>query len=166
MIESVIRPATPDDLPAIEKIYAHHVLTGTATFELEPPSPAELRRRYAAVLDRGLPYLAAEVDGQVAGYAYCGPYRERPAYRQSVEDSIYLDPSYVGQGLGKQLLRALVDECRRADVRQIIGIVAEPGGTASLALHKSCGFVEVGRLKQVGFKFGQWLDTVFTQRSL
>lgn len=166
MIESVIRPATPDDLPAIEKIYAHHVLTGTATFELEPPSLAELRRRYAAVLDRGLPYLAAEVDGQVAGYAYCGPYRERPAYRHSVEDSIYLDPSYVGQGLGKQLLRALVDECRRADVRQIIGIVAEPGGTASLALHKSCGFVEVGRLKQVGFKFGQWLDTVFTQRSL
>lgn len=162
----VIRPATPDDLPAIEKIYAHHVLNGTATFELEPPSLAEMEQRYAAVLDRGLPYLAAEVDGQVAGYAYCGPYRARPAYRHSVEDSIYLDPSYVGRGLGKALLRALVEECERSDVRQIIGIVAEPGGTASLALHQACGFVEVGRLRQVGFKFGQWLDTVFTQRSL
>ncbi|GAB3424801.1 GNAT family N-acetyltransferase [Flindersiella endophytica] len=166
-VSPAIRPATLSDLTVVEQIYAHHVRTGTATFELKPPSLPELEKRYQTVVDRGLPYLVAEVSGAVVGYAYCGAYRPRPAYRHTVEDSVYLSPAAQGRGLGGALLRALIDECvRGGEVRQIIGVIAEPGGTASLALHRKCGFTEVGRLSAVGFKFGQWLDTVFTQRSL
>jgi L-amino acid N-acyltransferase YncA len=161
-----IRPTVAADLDAIGDIYAHHVRTGVATFELDPPNAAELRRRFDAVTAEGLPFLTAELDGEVAGYAYCGPWKARPAYRHTVEDSVYLAPHSVGRGIGGRLLDTLLDDCAKAGIREIIAVIADADGAASLALHRSRGFVDAGRLKAVGFKHGRWLDTVLLQRSL
>lgn len=163
----VIRPAIGDDLPAIADIYAQHVRNGVATFELTPPDSDEWRRRFDAVAERELPFLTATVDGEVAGYGYCAPWKTRPAYRHTVEDSVYLAPGAVGRGLGGRLLDALLFECARAGVRQVIAVIVDTdGAAASLALHRNRGFIDAGRLTDVGFKHGQWLDTLLLQRTI
>lgn len=164
--EPSIRPTVPDDLDAIGEIYSHHVRTGVATFEVDPPNGRELARRFRAVTDSGLPFITAEVDGAVAGYAYCAQWKSRPAYRRTVEDSIYLAPHAVGRGIGGRLLDALLARCSNVGVRQVIGVIADDDADASLALHRNRGFVDAGRLISVGFKHGRWLDTVLLQRSL
>lgn len=164
--EVAVRPAVADDLDAIAEIYAHHVRTSVATFELEPPGFAEWQRRFQAVVDRGLPFLAATLDGSVAGYAYCAPWKSRPAYRHTVEDSVYLAPHAIGRGVGGMLLDALLTDCARAGVREVIAVIVATGDVASLALHRNRGFIDAGRLTAVGHKQGRWLDTLLLQRSL
>jgi L-amino acid N-acyltransferase YncA len=161
-----IRPSQPDDLAAICAIYAHHVRYGLATFEEEPPDVAELARRRAELLARGLPHLVAELDGAVAGYAYAGPYRPRPAYRHTVEDSVYLAPEHIGRGVGRALLTQLIDACTAAGYRQMIAVIGDSANAPSIGLHAALGFREVGLLRAVGFKLGRWVDTVLMQRAL
>jgi L-amino acid N-acyltransferase YncA len=164
--EPIIRSATADDLDAIGVIYAHHVLTGVATFEVDPPDGPEWGRRFATVVDSGLPFLAAEIGGVVAGYAYCVQWKSRPAYRHTVEDSVYLAPEAAGRGIGGRLVDGLLVRCSDAGVRQVIAVIADSDADASLALHRNRGFVDAGRLISVGFKHGRWLDTLLLQRSL
>ena len=161
-----IRCTTSDDLDDIGAIYAHHVLTGVATFEIAVPDQIEWEHRLRSVSDRGLPFLTATLDGRIAGYAYCSPWKTRPAYRYTVEDSIYLAPDAVGRGIGGRLLDSLLTECTSAGVREVIAVIVDADGAASLALHRNRGFVDAGRLTAVGFKHGRWLDTVLLQRSL
>lgn len=161
-----MRPTVVDDLAAIADIYAHHVRGGVATFEIEPPDAQEWRRRFAAVTHAGLPFLTAEIDGEIAGYAYCVQWKSRAAYRHTVEDSIYLTPSAVGRGVGGRLLDALLADCADAGIREVIAVIVDSDADASLALHRNRGFVDAGRLTAVGFKQGRWLDTVLLQRSL
>ncbi|MEQ0775085.1 MULTISPECIES: N-acetyltransferase family protein [Paraburkholderia] len=160
-----LRDATPDDFASIAAIYAHHVLHGAASFEETPPSLDELLRRHAAVREQGLPWIVAEIDGQVAGYCYATPYRPRAAYRFTVEDSIYIDEAFRGRGLGRVLLDALISRCEQGPWRQMIAVIADPKG-GSLALHTSLGFELVGTLRAVGFKHGAWRDTTLMQRAL
>ncbi len=164
--EPTIRPTVPDDLHAIGEIYAHHVRSGVATFETTPPDEQEWTRRFRAVADAGLPFVTAEVDGAIAGYAYCVQWKSRPAYRHTVEDSIYLAPNAVGRGIGARLLDALLAGCSDAGIRQVIAVIVDDGAGASIALHRNRGFVDAGRLTSVGFKHGRWLDTVLLQRGL
>jgi phosphinothricin acetyltransferase len=161
-----VRPVRDDDLPAITAIYAHHVRTGTASFEEVPPDEAEMRGRCAKVLDAGLPYLVAEHDGKLLGYAYATHYRPRSAYRFTLEDSVYIAADATGQGVGRALLLTLIARCEGGPWRQLIANVGDSGNAASLALHAACGFVQTGVLKSVGFKFGRWIDTVLMQRPL
>jgi L-amino acid N-acyltransferase YncA len=161
-----IRRTISDDLDDIGRIYAHHVQTGVATFELVAPEPTEWQQRLKSVTDRGLPFLTATLSGRIAGYAYCAPWKTRPAYRQTVEDSIYLAPDAVGRGIGGRLLDAVLIECAGAGVREVIAVIADAEAAASIALHRNRGFVDAGRLTAVGFKHGRWLDTVLLQRSL
>ncbi|KAA0684762.1 GNAT family N-acetyltransferase [Azospirillum brasilense] len=161
-----IRDSRPGDLVHIEAIYTHHVLTGTASFEEVPPSLEELARRRDDVLARGMPYVVAEMDGRVIGYAYAGPYRLRTAYRYSVEDSIYLAPDCMGRGAGRALLLAVIDRCAMAGCRQMIAVIGDSGNAPSIGLHRSLGFEPAGLLKAVGFKFGRWVDSVLMQRPL
>ena len=156
----------PDDLGAIAEIYSHHVRTGVATFEVVPPDAQEWMRRFGAVVDSGLPFITVELDGAVAGYAYCAQWKSRPAYRHTVEDSIYLAPHAVGRGAGGRLLDGLLARCSEAGIRQVIAVIVDDDAGASLALHRNRGFVDAGRLNSVGFKHGRWLDTVLLQRSL
>jgi L-amino acid N-acyltransferase YncA len=162
----VIRQTTPDDLEAIGAIYAHHVETSVATFELTPPDPPEWQRRLEAISGDGLPFLTATTDGTIAGYAYCSWWKARPAYRYTVEDSIYVAADAVGAGVGGLLLDALLTDCAGAGVREVIAVIVDEDGAASLALHRHRGFVDAGRLTAVGFKHGRWLDTLLLQRSL
>ncbi|PXY32689.1 acetyltransferase [Prauserella muralis] len=162
----VVREAVVADLSAITGIYAHYVTASVATFELEPPDEAEWRRRFAGITGAGLPFLVSEQEGRVAGYAYCSPWKPRPAYRQTVEDSIYLAPSALGRGLGGRLLDGLLGRCSALGIREVIAVVADSGDPASAALHRRRGFTDAGRLRRVGFKHGRWLDTVLLQRSL
>jgi L-amino acid N-acyltransferase YncA len=161
-----VRPATPADIPAITRIYAHSVRTGTASFELEPPDEAEMTRRMQTLLGGGYPYVAAEIDGGLAGYAYAGPYRPRPAYRYSVEDSIYIDPSAQRKGVGRALLENLIEECTRRGFRQMIAVIGDSAHTPSIELHRALGFRMIGNIENVGYKFGRWLDSVLMQRAL
>ena len=161
-----LRPATLTDIPAIARIYAHAVETGTASFELTPPDEAEMARRMSGLLDGGFPYLVAEIDGALAGYAYAGPYRARPAYRFTVEDSVYVAPQAQGRGIGRALLPALVEAGTARGFRQMIAVIGNSEQAASIALHARAGFYYVGTLPHVGFKFGRWLDTVLMQRAL
>jgi L-amino acid N-acyltransferase YncA len=161
-----IRPTSPGDLDAVGQIYAHHVRTGVATFELTPPDRSEWLQRLRAVTAHGLPFLTATLDGEVAGYAYCSPWKTRPAYRHTVEDSVYVAPPAAGRGVGGRLLDALLDECMRSGIREVIAVVVDADSAASLALHRNRGFVDAGRLTGVGFKHGRWLDTLLLQRSL
>lgn len=162
----MIRPAIEADIDAIQAIYAHHVLTGTATFEEVPPDIAEMERRRATVAGCGLPYLVAEEAGRIVGYAYAGPYHARSAFRFTVEDSIYLDPGATGRGLGRILLDRLIAEATAAGARQMVSVVGDSGNAASIALHIRAGFVQIGILRSVGFKLGRWIDTVHLQRAL
>jgi phosphinothricin acetyltransferase len=161
-----IRPATPADVPAITRIYAQSVRTGTASFELEPPSEEEMTRRMRALLDGGFPYFVAEIDGALAGYAYAGPYRTRPAYRFTVEDSIYIDPAAQRRGVGRALLDRLIEEATRRGFRQMIAVIGDSKQTPSIELHRAAGFLMVGNFENVGYKFERWLDSVLMQRAL
>lgn len=160
-----IRPALAADSPAIAAIYAHYVLTSTATLELESPDDAEMMRRMADVVARGLPYLIAEVEGVVAGYAYASAFRPRPGYRFTVEDSVYLSPEFAGRGLGRRLLSELIVASKAAGCHQMVGVIGGEN-TASIAMHRSQGFVDVGVLRGVGFKFGALVDVTLMQREL
>lgn len=162
----VIRDATEADMPAIQAIYAHHVLTGLASFEQTPPSAAELKARWAGALAAGLPYLAAEADGRVVGFAYASGYRPRPAYRHTVENSVYVAPGLEGRGIGGALLDELIRRCESGPWRQMIAVIGDRGNAGSIALHERLGFRMVGRLEAVGFKLGRWVDTVLMQRPL
>ena len=160
-----IRDATPDDAEAIAAIYAHHVLHGTASYDVEPPVAALHRAKIEAVVAEGWPYLVAEKDGAVAGYAYATQFRDREGYRFTAEDSIYVHPDFVGQGIGGGLLDALIARCSSIGFRRLIAVIggAEPG---SVAVHAKRGFREVGRLHAVGWKHGRWLDSVYMQLEL
>jgi L-amino acid N-acyltransferase YncA len=161
-----VRAALPDDIPAIHAIYSHHVLNGLASFEEQPPSLAELRRRYDDVLSRQLPYVVADVDGAVAGYGYCAPYRTRSAYRFALEDSVYVRPDAHGRGIGRALLAELIRCCEALGYRQLVAVIGDSAHAASIGLHESLGFLRVGTLRAVGFKFGRWVDSVIMQRPL
>ncbi|HVT38715.1 MAG TPA: GNAT family N-acetyltransferase [Gemmatimonadaceae bacterium] len=162
----LIRDSRDDDLGAITAIYAHYVPTSAATFETEPPDLAEMTRRRAAVLAAGLPYLIAEVNGAVAGYAYATIYRGRLAYRFTAEDSIYVHHAYVRAGIGRALLAALIESCEARGCRQMIAVISDGVTTGSIRLHERAGFEMAGTLRSVGFKFGRWIDTVRMQRAL
>ncbi|MBK7508565.1 MAG: N-acetyltransferase [Comamonadaceae bacterium] len=161
-----IRPSRDDDIDAITRIYAHHVLHGTGTFEVDPPSVQDMRARRAEVLARGLPWLVAESDNQVSGFAYCNWFKPRPAYRFSAEDSIYLAPHANGQGLGRALLAELTTQAERAGVRKLIAVIGDSGNTGSIGVHRALGFQHVGVLASCGWKFDRWLDVVLMERSL
>jgi phosphinothricin acetyltransferase len=163
---ATLRDATGDDLPAIAAIYGHHVLNSVASFEETPPTVDEFRTRFATVRGLGLPWIVAEIDGKVAGYCYATPYRPRPAYRYTVEDSIYIDDAFRGRGLGRVLLAALIERCEQGPWRQMVAVIADGGRSGSLSLHRSLGFELIGTLKSVGFKQGRWLDTTLMQRVL
>ncbi len=166
-----IRDAEAADLGALLDIYGHHVLHGLASFEETPPDPAEFRRRWEHIRERGLPYLVA-VDGSdgggaILGYSYAGAYRPRPAYRHSVENSVYVAPGVHGRGIGARLLARLIEECEGiASVRQMVAVIGDSGNSASIALHEKLGFRRVGTLRSVGFKHGRWVDSVLMQRSV
>ena len=161
-----LRPATLADIPAITAIYDHAVRHGTASFELEPPTEAEMTRRMQAVLDGKFPYLAADIDGKLAGYAYASLYRTRPAYRFTVENSVYVAPDMHRRGVGKALLERLIEECTARGYRQMIAVIGDSDQAASIGVHKACGFEPAGNLRSIGWKFGKWLDTPLMQRSL
>ena len=161
-----IRPATEADLPAITWIYEHAVLHGTATFELTPPDLAEMTRRFRSLMDGGFPYFVGVLDGRVGGYAYAGPYRPRPAYRFTVENSIYLDPGIHRRGVGLVLLRRLIEECEARGYRQMVAVIGDSANAGSIGVHTRCGFAMIGTHPDVGLKFGRWLDTVMMQLPL
>lgn len=161
-----IRPATSSDLAGITEIYAHHVLNGTGTFETEPPSETEMEQRWRDVLSKGLPYLVAESDGKVQGYAYANWFKPRPAYRFSAEDSIYLHPAALGQGLGTQLLTELLRQLELLGVRQVLAVIGDSNNLGSVGVHEKMGFDRVGVMESVGWKFGRWLDVVLMQKTI
>jgi L-amino acid N-acyltransferase YncA len=165
-LDCVVRNSREEDMPRIHAIYGFHVLHGLASFEEEPPSVDELNRRRADVLDRGLPYLVAEMGGVVLGYSYAAPYRSRPAYRFTVENSVYVDHDLRRRGVGYLLLCALITRCIERECRQMIAVIGDSENMASIALHERLGFVNVGTLRAVGFKFGRWVDSVLMQRAL
>ncbi|QNJ90224.1 N-acetyltransferase [Mycolicibacterium fluoranthenivorans] len=160
-----VRTATADDLPAIADIYAHYVATSVATFELDAPDLAEWADRFSAIVEAGLPFVVGERDGAVAAYAYCAPWKIRPAYRATVEDSVYVAPWAIGTGCGTELLAELLHRCRGAGVREVIAVIADSGDPASLGLHRRFGFRDAGRLVRVGYKHERWIDTVLLQWS-
>jgi L-amino acid N-acyltransferase YncA len=162
-----IRPASVTDIPAITRIYAHAVEHGTASFELTPPDEAEMTHRMNDLLGKGYPYLVAEDGGMLAGYAYAGPYRTRPAYRPTVENSVYIAHDQHRRGVGRALLAALIEACAACGFRQMIAVIGDSHRqAASIRLHQALRFRHVGILEDVGFKHGRWLDSVLMQRSL
>jgi L-amino acid N-acyltransferase YncA len=161
-----IRSAEPRDIPAITRIYAHAVTHGTASFEIDPPDETEMTRRFATLQDGNFPFIVADINGAIAGYAYAGPYRARPAYRFTVEDSIYIDPTAQRRGIGRALLARLLAEAEAAGFRQMIAVIGDSANTPSIALHQAAGFRMVGTFEAVGFKFGGWLDSVLMQKTL
>jgi L-amino acid N-acyltransferase YncA len=163
---TTIRPSHDTDLPAITAIYAHHVLHGTGTFETTPPSEAEMAARRADVLAKGLPWLVAEEDGRVLGYAYCQWFKPRPAYRFSAEDSIYLHPDAHGRGLGRALLAELMALAQAAGIRKLLAVIGDSANEASIGVHRALGFAPAGAFKSCGWKFGRWLDIVLMEKSL
>ena len=162
----LIRPSTDADMAAVTGIYRHHVLHGTGTFEVDPPSLADMQARRAEVLARGLPYLVLQLEGDVAGFAYCNWFKPRPAYRFSAEDSLYLAPDCAGRGLGRQLLTELMAQAERAGVRKLIAVIGDSNNHASIGAHAACGFTHTGVLGSCGWKFDRWLDVVLMQCAL
>jgi phosphinothricin acetyltransferase len=166
MTEPAIRPATAADIPAITAIYRPAVLTGTASFEVDPPDEQEMRRRFEAITGAGYPYFVAELDGRVAGYAYAGPYRTRPGYRYTVENSVYVAPDAQGKGIGRALLAPLISACTRQGYRLMVAVIGDTANYASITLHRRAGFSHCGTIHAVGFKFGRWLDSVIMELPL
>lgn len=162
----IVRPSTAADLPAVTRIYGHLVLHGTGTFELEAPDEAEMARRRDDVLGKGLPWLVAERDGQLLGYAYANHFRPRRAYRFCLEDSIYLDPAAQGKGLGRILLAELLAQCEARGARQMLAVIGDSANAGSIGVHHACGFEAAGLFKSAGWKFDRWLDVVLMQRRL
>lgn len=161
-----IRSSTDQDVPAITAIYGHHVLHGTGTFETTPPTEADMAARRADVLAKGLPYLVAENEGKVVGFAYCQWFKPRPAYRFSAEDSIYLHPDAAGQRLGNKLLSELMQKAEAAGVRKLIAVIGDSGNVRSIGVHRALGFRHVGTISSCGWKFGRWLDIVLMEKSV
>ena len=161
-----VRAAKPTDVAAIQAIYAHHVQNGLGTFETAAPDTSEMRSRLAQVTDAGFPYLVGEDNGRVLGFAYANQFRPRPAYRSTVEDSIYIAPDAIGHGIGKVLLNELVERCTALGLRQMLALIGDSGNAASIGVHRACGFAYVGVLTSVGHKFDRWVDVVIMQRSL
>lgn len=161
-----IRASRGEDIAAITAIYAHHVLHGTGTFEIDPPSRDDMAARRADVLAKGLPYLVAEDAGRVLGFAYCNWFKPRPAYRFSAEDSIYVADDARGQGLGRLLLDALAAQAEAAGVRQLLAVIGDSANAGSIALHRAAGFGDAGVMRSVGWKFGAWRDIVLMQKPL
>lgn len=162
----IIRPSADADIPAITAIYAHHVLHGLGSFEEVPPDQAEMTQRRAVLLEKNLPYLVAELEGRIVGYAYAGFYRPRIGYRFTLEDSIYVAADAPRRGVGRALLSDLLARCAALGYRQMVAVIGDTGNTGSIALHAALGFRVVGTLPSVGFKFGRWVDSVFMQRPL
>lgn len=163
---TLLRPSQPADVQAITAIYAHHVREGAGSFELDPPGAEEMARRRLDVVSRGLPWLVAEQEGQVQGYAYAGVYRPRPAYRYTLEDSIYVAAEASGRGIGRLLLAELLARCEALGARQMVAVIGDSANAGSIRLHERLGFRHAGRLPSTGWKFGRWLDTVLMQRPL
>jgi L-amino acid N-acyltransferase YncA len=166
MSDILIRPSTPGDLDAATAIYAWNVMHGTGTFEIEAPDKAEMERRRADVVGKGLPWLIVERAGTVLGYAYANQFRPRPAYRFCLEDSIYLAPEAVGLGLGRLMLAELLARCEAAGARQMLAVIGDSGNAASIGVHRRLGFAQAGTIKAAGRKFDRWLDVVIMQKSL
>jgi phosphinothricin acetyltransferase len=162
----LIRPSTAVDLDAVTRIYAWNVEHGTGTFEIEAPDRAEMERRRADVLAKGLPWIVLESAGEVIGYAYAGQFRPRPAYRFCVEDSVYLAPEAVGKGFGRLLLAELLARCEAAGARQMLAVIGDSANAGSIGVHRALGFTQVGTMQAAGWKFGRWLDVVVMQKSL
>lgn len=162
----LVRASTDADVPAITAIYRSHVSQGTGSFEIEPPDEAEIAQRRAEIVQRGLPWLVADIEGRVVGYAYAGLYRAREAYRYTLEDSVYIHPDLMGRGIGRALLEALIEACRAGGFRQLIAVIGDSENEGSIRVHAACGFEHVGVLKSVGLKFDRWIDVVIMQRSL
>ena len=168
----IIRPSTDADLPSITAIYGHHVLHGTGTFEIDPPSLADMTARRADVVGKGLPWLvatlqyASQSEPTVVGYAYCNWFKPRPAYRFSAEDSIYLSPDVSGKGYGALLLAELLTQAQRAGVRKLIAVIGDSANAGSIGVHRAAGFQPVGVLKSCGWKFNQWLDVVLMDKAI
>ena len=165
-IDWILRDAVAADMAAVTAIYAQDVTEGTGTFELDPPDLGEMIRRHANVLALGMPWIVAEAGEKVIGYAYVGPFRLRPAYRYTVEDSIYLDTAWRGKGVGRALLGELIARCETLGVRQMLGVIGDSANQGSVALHRACGFEMVGTMASVGWKFDAWRDVVIMQRAL
>ncbi|GAA4715064.1 N-acetyltransferase family protein [Phytohabitans rumicis] len=165
-IEKSVRSATAADMAAIASIYAHYVAHTVATFDEVAPTADDWRRKRDDLTGRGLPFLVALAGDEVAGFAYAGPFRPKPAYRHTVEDTIYLAPAYTGKGLGSTLLEAVLAGCAEAGARQVVAVIADTGSDASAALHRRFGFAEAGRLVNVGYKHARWIDTLLMQRPL
>jgi phosphinothricin acetyltransferase len=161
-----IRPCTDADIPAVTAIYQHHVLNGTGTFEIEPPTETDMQSRKADVLSKGLPYLVIEENAEVLGFAYCNWFKPRPAYRFSAEDSIYLSPLATGRGWGRLLLAELMSQAERAGVRKLIAVIGDSGNAGSIGVHRALGFTSVGVLADCGWKFDRWLDVVLMERAI
>jgi L-amino acid N-acyltransferase YncA len=161
-----LRAATPGDFPAIQAIYAHHVLHGLASFEEEPPATAELLRRYEEIVARGLPYYVAHEGAEVLGYGYCSLYRTRSAYRFTLEDSVYVRHGMHRKGIGRTMLAALIERCEALGYRQLIAVIGDSANAGSIELHASMGFLRSGTLRSTGYKFGRWVDSVLMQRPL
>lgn len=161
-----IRDALPEDMPVVQRIYAHHVQNGTATFEEIPPSESEMLRRRGSILEQGLPYLVAQSGERIAGYAYAAPYRTRSAYRYTIEDTIYLAHDMLGQGMGQALLATLIQRCEQGPWRQMIAVIAGNHNLGSINLHRKMGFAHAGTQPATGYKFKQWIDVIFMQRAL
>lgn len=162
----IIRPSISEDIGSITDIYATSVLTGFGTFEIDPPDMMEITARRNAILEQQLPYLVAEQNGDVVGFAYAGVYRPRPAYRNTVENSVYVHENGRKKGIGKALLSALIEECREAGRVQMVAVIGDSGNKSSISLHLSLGFRLVGILESVGYKHDRWLDTVIMQKNL
>lgn len=161
-----IRPATEADLPAVQAIYAHHVLHGLASFEEVPPTLAEMTARFHGVVDKGLPYVVAEGDGEILGYAYAGLYRPRVAYRFTVENSVYVKAGLQARGIGLAAMTAVIEDCTAKGYRQMIAVIGDSGNMGSIRLHERLGFLRTGLLPSCGWKFGRWVDSVLMQRAL
>lgn len=161
-----VRAAVADDMARVSAIYAHYVATSVATFEEDPPPPDYWQHRLAELTERDLPFLVAEDADGMLGYSFASPWRPRPAYRFTAEDSVYVAPGQAGRGVGSALLKPLLDQCATAGVRQVIAVIADTGSDASRALHARFGFTEAGVLSQVGYKHGRWIDTLLMQRQL
>lgn len=161
-----VRDAREGDMRFVQEIYAHHVLHGLASFEEDAPAVSEMIGRRDAVLKLGLPYLVAEMDGRIVGYSYASLYRPRPAYRHTIEDSVYVRDGFAGHGIGRELLSTLIKRCEGGPWRQMLAVIGDSANAGSIGLHGSQGFRRIGKLDAVGFKFGRWVDSILMQRPL